>query len=170
MDLDRVASGDMDWVDVIREFYTPFESQVELAESKIPEMKLDDQKIGRNCPECGHELVVRWGRYGKFISCSNFPECRFTEPYLEKIGVDCPKDGGDIILRKTRKGRIFYGCANYPECEFTSWKRPISTPCPNCSGLLVAQNKNHAQCLDCEERFLQDDVVPENIAEKRESA
>ena len=111
-----------------------------------------------NCPVCGHELVIRWGRYGKFISCSNFPICRHTEAWLEKIGVNCPKCNGEIVQRKTRKGRVFYGCSNYPECDFTSWKQPILSPCPKCSGLLVVVNKREVQCLNCQETFLMDQI------------
>jgi DNA topoisomerase-1 len=159
--LDRIAAGDEHWVSVIREFYGPFDRDVKLAEERIPEMKIELEPIGRACPECGHDLVIRWGRFGKFISCSNFPECRHTEAWLEKIGVNCPKDGGDIVQRKTRKGRIFYGCANYPECDFTSWKLPLSTPCPQCGGMLVVANKNTAQCLNCEEQYLLDQLVAE---------
>lgn len=160
-DLDRIASGEMPWVDVVRDFYDPFSLQVEQADEEMPEMNMGPEPIGRACPECGHELVIRWGRYGKFISCSNFPECRYTEAWLEKIGVQCPKDGGEIVERKTRKNRIFYGCANYPECDFTSWKRPIPTPCPECGGLLVIADKRNAQCLQCETRFPLDEVMPE---------
>ena len=114
------------------------------------------------CPKCGKELVLRYGRFGKFISCSGFPECRHTEPLLEKIGVTCPQDGGDIVQRKTRKGRTFYGCHNYPECDFTSWKRPIEQPCPNCEGLLIIRNKREVQCIKCDETFLQDILIPES--------
>ena len=85
----------------------------------------------RKCPKCDSNLVIKRGRYGKFIGCSNFPECRYTEPWLEKIGVTCPKDQGELVERKTRKGRTFFGCENYPNCDFTSWKRPIKPPCPN---------------------------------------
>lgn len=164
-DLDRIAAGELTWVKVIREFYDPFAVQVEKAEEKMPEMNMGPEPIGRNCPQCGHELVIRWGRYGKFISCSNFPQCRYTEAWLEKIGVTCPKDGGDIVERKTRKGRVFYGCANYPACDFTSWKRPLPTPCPACNGMLVVADKRNAQCLNCEERFPLDEVTPEEISE-----
>ena len=124
----------------------------------MPVTKTEPEKIGRACPECGHDLVIRWGRYGKFISCSNFPACRHTEALLEKIGVTCPKDGGEIVLRKTRKGRLFFACANYPNCDFTSWKRPVSTPCPKCGGLLVLANKREVQCSQCEETFMIEDV------------
>ncbi|MCL4560472.1 MAG: topoisomerase DNA-binding C4 zinc finger domain-containing protein, partial [Chloroflexi bacterium] len=117
------------------------------------------------CPECGHDLVIRYGRYGKFISCSNFPECRHTEAWLEKIGVACPQDGGDLVERKTRKGRVFYACANYPTCQFTSWKRPLRVACPKCGGLLVATNKREAQCLSCQETYLQEQVLGEITTE-----
>jgi DNA topoisomerase-1 len=162
-DLDRVASGDEEWAEVINEFYVPFEQDVKQAEEKMPEMKVEPEPIGRACPRCGHDLVVRWGRYGKFISCSNFPECRHTEPLLEKIGVACPKDGGEVVERKTRKGRTFYGCSNYPECDFTSWKKPLPQPCPNCGGLLVVANKNHAHCTQCEEQYSLDQVTLDEI-------
>jgi DNA topoisomerase-1 len=157
-ELDQIAAGEEAWVDVIREFFGPFSLKVERANQEMPEMKTGPEPIGRACPECGHDLVVRWGRYGKFISCSNFPECRHTEPWLEKIGVSCPKDGGDLVERKTRKNRTFYGCANYPQCDFTTWKLPLPAPCPNCGGLLVVANKNTAQCIQCEEQYPLDQV------------
>ena len=153
-DLDQIAAGNEAWQKVIGDFYTKFEPQVKKAQAEMPVTKTEPEKIGRECPKCGHDLVIRWGRFGKFISCSNFPECRFTEAILEKIGVTCPKDGGDIVLRKTRKGRIFYGCANYPQCDFTNWKRPISNPCPKCGGLMVLSNKKEVQCTNCSESFL----------------
>ena len=164
-DLDDVASGERQWVDIIREFYGPFSVSLERAQRDMPTTKAELEKIGRACPECGKDLVIRWGRYGKFISCSGFPACRHTEAFLEEIGVKCPKDAGEIVLRKTRKGRIFFGCANYPACDFTSWKRPIPTPCPKCGGLLVIANKREVQCLSCLETFLLDEVSGETAAE-----
>jgi DNA topoisomerase-1 len=152
--LDKVAGGESEWVDIIRGFYTEFAPQLEKAKAEMPAQKAELEKIGRACPECGKDLVIRWGRYGKFISCSGFPTCRYTEPWLEKIGVKCPEDGGEIVERKTRKGRVFYGCANYPTCQFTSWKRPIANQCPKCGGTLVIANKREAQCLKCQESFL----------------
>jgi DNA topoisomerase I len=164
-DLDKVAAGETDWVKVMREFYTPFAITVAKAQAEMPVSKTGPEPIGRACPECGKELVIRYGRYGKFISCSGFPECRHTEALLEKIGVTCPKDGGDIVSRKTRKGRVFFGCANYPNCDFTSWKRPLAQPCPNCGGLLVVANKREAQCTVCEESFLLENIIPETVQE-----
>lgn len=169
-DLDKVAAGDQEWVNVVREFYNGFAPQLERAKAEMPTAKAELEKVGRACPRCGHDLVIRWGRYGKFISCSNFPECRYTEAWLEKIGVKCPECGGEVVERKTRKGRTFYGCANYPECQFTSWKRPLPNPCPNCGGTLVVANKREAQCLKCEETFLLEQVgEPVNQTEASQS-
>ena len=148
-ELDDIAEGRRDWVRVMREFWDEFSAQVKAAEAEMPEVKSEPEMVGRDCPQSGHPLIIRYSRYGKFIGCSNFPECRYTEPWLEKIGVKCPKCGGELAERKTRKGRVFYGCANYPVCDFTSWKRPLPQPCPKCGGLLVAANKNHAQCTVC---------------------
>jgi DNA topoisomerase-1 len=161
-DLDKVAAGERDWPGVIREFYDTFSPKVARAQAEMPVQKAELEKVGRACPECGQDLVIRWGRYGKFISCSGFPACRHTEAFLEKTGVNCPKDGGDIVLRKTRKGRVFYGCANYPNCDFTSWKAPIATPCPKCGGLLVVANKREAQCTNCQETFLMEQIAETN--------
>jgi DNA topoisomerase-1 len=147
--LDMIADGEADWVQSLREFYVPFSARVSAAEAEMPVVNGGPELAGRDCPQCGKPLVIRWGRYGKFIGCSNFPTCRYIEPWLEKIGVRCPKDGGDIVERKTRKGRTFYGCANYPACDFTSWKRPLAQPCPNCGGLLVLASRQAAQCSKC---------------------
>ncbi len=163
-DLDKIASGQVEWVPVMREFYGPFSVKVQKAQAEMPVTKSGPEPIGRACPDCGKELVIRYGRYGKFISCSGFPECRHTEPWLEKIGVACPKCGGEIVERKTRKNRIFYGCLNYPACDFTSWKKPLAQPCPKCGGLLVIANKREAQCSTCQETFLLEEIVPESLA------
>lgn len=163
--LDHVASGDQSWVNIISEFYGPFAKQVAHANEAMPEVKSEPEPIGRDCPDCGKPLVIRWGRHGKFVGCSNFPTCRFTEPWLEKIGVSCPQCDGEIVERKTRKNCTFYGCVNYPECDFTSWKKPIQTPCPNCKGLLVYANKNFASCIQCGDQTPLEDVLGENVSE-----
>ncbi|MEK6221096.1 MAG: type I DNA topoisomerase [Chloroflexota bacterium] len=171
--LDKIAEGENHWIAPIKEFYGPFAHQILEAEKNIPELKAEPEYIGRTCTTCGDgQLMIKWGRYGKFISCDNFPDCRHTEPLLEKIGVICPLDGedkeGQIVQRRTRKNRTFYGCSNYPECEFTSWKKPIATPCPNCQGTLVIANKHNAQCMECEEQYPLDEVNPE-IEEETEA-
>lgn len=168
-ELDKIAVGEMDWVNVLREFYAPFEKALHVAEAEMPKVEVGDTPIGEQCPKCGHELVLKFGRFGKFIACSNFPECRYTRPYVEKIGVKCPKDGGDIVARKTKKGRTFYGCSNYPECDWTSWKRPLPTPCPDCGGLMVVQSKKFAQCTVCHHRF-EIDSLPQNAEKEKVSS
>jgi len=152
-ELDKIAEGDLAWVDVIREFYEPFAVQMERAAEEMPEVKPEPEMLDRMCPECGNQLMIRHGRFGKFIGCSNFPECRHTEPWLEKIGVTCPVDGGELVERRTRRGRVFYGCANYPECDFTSWKRPLPQPCPNCGSLMVVEGRDQASCTQCERKY-----------------
>jgi DNA topoisomerase-1 len=164
-DLDLIAAGERDWVNVVDAFYRPFSQMVKKAEDEMPEVKAEPEYVGKTCPQCGKELIVRYGRYGKFIACSNFPECRYTEAWLEKIGVACPKcsveAGGEIVLRKSRKGRVFYGCSRYPECDFVSWKQPLAKPCPICGHLLVVANRKQAQCTECETMFSLDEVSEE---------
>ena len=162
-DLDRIAAGKVKWEKVLRAFYTPFEMTVRKAQAEMPVSKSGPEPVGRACPQCGRDLVIRYGRFGKFISCSGFPECRYTEPWLEEIGVACPKDGGALVERKTRKGRTFYGCRNYPNCDFTSWKRPLPQPCPNCHGLLVLASKREAQCIACQATFPLEEIVAETV-------
>ena len=163
-ELDDIAAGEAEWVPVIRDFYEPFSARLETAEKEMPELGLGDEPIGRECPQCAGQLIIKWGRYGKFIACDNYPECRYTEPWLEKIGVSCPRENcdGDLVRRRTRKGRPFFGCSNYPECDFTSWKLPLPQPCPNCGGLLVRQKKGVAQCIACEEQAATDDLGEED--------
>jgi DNA topoisomerase-1 len=158
--LDKVAWGEQDWVPVLAEFYNPFAHALAEAEENMPTVEISSYYIDEPCPDCGNELMIKYGRFGKFIGCSNFPDCRYTRPFVLKIGVNCPVDGGELVERKTKKGRIFYGCNNYPECDWTSWKRPLPNPCSTCGGLLVVQNKTSAQCIQCASRFNLDDLPP----------
>jgi len=150
-DLDRVASGEREWVPMLQEFYGPFEKAVEQAARTMEKVDLGEQSTGEMCEKCGHPMVVKFGRYGKFIACSNYPECRNTKPYQIKTGVACPECDGDLVEKRTRRKRVFYGCSNYPECEFATWQRPLPQPCPNCGGLLAAASKDRAKCVKCEE-------------------
>lgn len=149
-DLDKIAEG-ADWVPVISDFYEKFAVDVAKADEALPKdvLKIEPEPANRDCPDCGEPLLFRVGRYGRFIGCSNFPTCRFTEQILIKIGIECPKDKGDLVQKKTRRGRTFYGCANYPDCDWTSWKRPLIEPCDKCGGLLVQSNKMLAECTVC---------------------
>ncbi len=119
--LDDVASGKVQWVKMMKDFYTPFEKAVEEAEGSV-RVAIATEATDEKCPECGAPVVIRHGKFGKFFSCSRFPECKYTKTFVEETNVLCPKDGGKVIIRKTRKGRKFYGCANYPKCDFAAWK------------------------------------------------
>jgi DNA topoisomerase-1 len=157
-ELDKIADGEIPWNEVIRDFYTPFSLELENARKHMPMTKLEPEKIGRICPEDGGELVIRNGKFGKFISCSNFPSCRYTEPLLEKIGVTCPKCGqGDVVEKRTKRGRKFYGCSRYPECDFSAWDKPIGKSCPSCGGVLVEKPNNISACVECNKRYPLDD-------------
>lgn len=152
--LDEIAAGRREWVPVVREFYRPFALQVVQADQRIEKVELESAQVGRNCPECGAPLIIRWGRYGKFIGCSRFPECRYTEPWREKVGVTCPQCGGDLVEKRTRKGRTGYGCINYPTCNFWVWQRPVPTPCPSCGGLMTEARRGVARCTACGEEVV----------------
>jgi DNA topoisomerase-1 len=125
-ELDSVANGKLKWQKPISDFFTPFEKKLEHVGEKGERVKIETEKLGRKCPECKEgELVIRIGRFGKFISCDRFPECKHTEKLIEKVGMKCPECGkGDVIVRKTGRGKRFYGCSLYPECKYASWKNP----------------------------------------------
>ncbi len=163
-ELDLIASGEREWVPMLREFYGPFDEAVKQARLIMEKVDFGPQETGEICEKCGHPMVVKFGRYGKFIACSNYPECRNTKPYQIKTGVACPECGGDLVEKRTRRKRVFYGCSNYPECEFSTWKHPLPQPCPNCGGLLTVAGKERAKCVKCEE------VVELTLLEETEPA
>lgn len=153
-DLDSIEEGKVEWINVIDDFYKDFSVHLEKAEKEMAEIEIKDEPAGITCEKCGHEMVYKMGRYGKFLACSNFPECRNTKPILKKIGVTCPKcKKGDVVERKSKKRRKFYGCDRYPECDFVSWDKPISRPCPKCSSLLVekkTKKETRVRCTECD--------------------
>ena len=136
-ELDAISEHKTKKETVLKEFYGPFEKELEIADREIPvkpqEVIVSDVK----CEKCGRMMVVKTGRHGKFLACPGFPECRNTKPYYEKIGVACPLCGHDLIVRKTKTGRTFYGCSHYPECHFTSWDKPINETCPLCGHIML---------------------------------
>ncbi|MDQ2873156.1 MAG: type I DNA topoisomerase, partial [Candidatus Eremiobacteraeota bacterium] len=148
-DLDKVAVGTEDWVQILRNFYGPFAAELEEAEKKLPKLEIKDEPTDETCPNCGKPMVIKTGRFGRFISCTGYPECKTTRPILKDSGAKCPKDGGMIAERKSRKGRTFYGCANYPKCDFVSWDRVVPEPCPVCASYVVAKNRRGQTLLEC---------------------
>lgn len=153
-DLDYIEEGKENWVKIIDEFYQGFEKRLEVAEKEMQEIEIKDEPAGEDCEQCGSPMVYKMGRYGKFMACSNFPECRNTKAIVKEIGVKCPTcKEGNIIERKSKKRRIFYGCDRYPECEFISWDKPIARSCPKCESLLVEKKLKkgvQVQCVDCD--------------------
>ncbi|MBL7124568.1 MAG: type I DNA topoisomerase [Dehalococcoidales bacterium] len=151
-ELDEIANDNRDWVGVIRDFYTPFDKSLTDASQLMERVKLADELVEETCPQCGKPLAIKRGRYGKFLACSGYPECKFTKPYQIKIGVSCPQCGSELIQRLSKKGRLFYGCSNYPDCRFASNFRPLPDPCPTCGGLLTLYRERWAKCTKCRYR------------------
>jgi len=148
--LDRIEAGELEWKEVIREFYQPFSQVLQKAEEEIGEIEIEDEVTDKVCEKCGRNMVVKYGRYGKFLACPGFPDCRNAKPFLEEIGVSCPLCGGEIVLRRSKKGRKFYGCSSFPECEYISWNKPSNMSCPECGTNLVEKaGKNKDLKLVC---------------------
>lgn len=135
--LDMVEEGKVHWKSVIENFYPDFEIAVKNAEKELEKIKIEDEVTDVICDECGRNMVVKYGPYGKFLACPGFPECRNTKPHFEKVGIPCPMCGGEVVLKKTKKGRKYYGCENNPECDFMSWQKPSSERCPKCGSYMV---------------------------------
>ncbi|MFJ5670844.1 type I DNA topoisomerase [Bacillus safensis] len=153
-ELDSVEEGTIEWVRIIDRFYQDFAKRVEKAEAEMQEVEIEPEYAGVDCEECGHPMVYKMGRYGKFMACSNFPDCRNTKPIVKDIGVKCPScHEGNIVERKSKKRRIFYGCDRFPECEFVSWDKPIERKCPKCENMLVEKKLKkgvQVQCVNCD--------------------
>lgn len=153
--LDEIEDGKANWVQVIDEFYRSFEQHLVIAEKEMREVEIKDEPAGEDCDICGSPMVFKMGRYGKFMACSNFPDCRNTKPIVKEIGVTCHKCGkGQIIERRSnKKKRIFYGCSEYPTCDFVSWDKPLPRTCPKCDGMLVEKKLKkgvQVQCVSCD--------------------
>ncbi|MDD1501217.1 type I DNA topoisomerase [Lysinibacillus sp. CNPSo 3705] len=153
-DLDAIEEGSRQWKEIVREFYKDFEVHVKHADEAMEKVVIKDEPAGEDCELCGSPMVFKLGRYGKFMACSNFPDCRNTKAIMKPIGVKCPScETGEIVERKSKTKRLFYGCNQYPECEFVSWDKPISRPCPKCSALLVEKKIKKGvqiQCTKCD--------------------
>lgn len=146
--LDNVEIDDLEWKKVIRDFYGPFAKELEAADAAIEKVTIEDQPTGEICEICGKPMVLKSGRFGEFIACSGYPECKNTKPIVKTIDVPCPKCGRDIVARKSRRGKLFYGCSGYPECDQSYWYKPVNKKCPKCGELLV-EKKTKTSNLSC---------------------
>ena len=148
--LDGIEEGEYEWKAVVRDFYEPFSRELAAAEEKIGQIKIEDEVSDEICEKCGRNMVIKMGRFGKFLACPGFPECSNAKPLLEKIDVTCPVCGkGDVVLRRSKKGRTFYGCSDYPECSFVSWDRPTGQRCPKCDSIMVERNTKKGKLVIC---------------------
>jgi DNA topoisomerase-1 len=149
--LDAVEGGEREWTAFLKDFYAALKDQLAKAEAEMDRVQKPIEETDEICPVCGKHLVIRTGRFGRFIACSGYPECSFKKPFVVKTDALCPVCGGDLVERKSRKSaKIFYGCANFPTCSFVVWDRPLPVPCPECGGLLTLGNgRTEAVCYQC---------------------
>lgn len=149
-DLDHVGDGGQDWVQVLESFYESFSKRLAYAEEEMKEIEIQDEVSDEICEKCGNPMVYKMGRFGKFLACSGFPDCRNTKPIVKNTGVTCPTcHEGHIIERRSKKGRIFYGCDRYPVCDFVSWDRPVEDPCPECGSLMIVKKTKNGPVVHC---------------------
>ena len=165
--LDQIAEGEANWVQVLRDFYAPFKQTLDRAASEMPEVTLPVETTNEICAKCGAPMVVKRGRFGKFLACSRFPECRHTRNLSASggsanTGVPCPAcQQGEIVEKKSKKGRVFYACNRYPDCKFALWDKPVKTPCPRCGNLMTLKGKNNVKCTRCD--YVGESVSPESV-------
>lgn len=142
--LDHVEEGKLKGLEVLNEFYATFEKRLQVAEEHMKEVELEDQTSDELCPHCGKNLVYKHGRFGRFLACPGFPDCKFTKNINSETGVKCPQDGGELVQKRTRKGRIFYGCSNYPDCTFSLWQKPLPEKCPECGYFMIEGRRKNS--------------------------
>jgi DNA topoisomerase-1 len=148
--LDKIAAGDLDWIKVLADFYYPFNQDVQKAVTDIERVELPKEESDVPCEKCGRLMVYKYGRFGKFLACPGYPDCKNTKPVRKTLGVKCPKCGnGDVLERRSKKGRLFYGCNQYPNCDFTSWERPFKEPCPRCNSMCVLKGNKESKKIIC---------------------
>jgi DNA topoisomerase-1 len=153
-ELDFIEEGKANWNKVLEDFYKGFEVRLDVADKHMKEVEIEDEVSEELCEKCGRHLVYKLGRFGKFLACSGFPDCRNTKPILKQLGVPCPKCDGSVVERKSKRKRVFYGCSEYPACDFVSWDKPIERKCPKCTAMLVEKKgkkkEANVQCVACD--------------------
>jgi DNA topoisomerase-1 len=147
--LDEIARGKYQWIAALQQFYPPFQDTLDKAWTNLEKVNMT-QASEEICPKCGRPMVIKVGRFGKFLACSGYPECKTTMPYIVKTGVSCPQCGGELVKRISKKKKVFYGCSKYPKCQFTVNGKPIAQPCPHCGRLLVQYRGDSAKCVACQ--------------------
>jgi DNA topoisomerase-1 len=161
--LDEIAQGKHAWTLALQEFYPPFRDTLDKAWANLEKVNTT-QPSEEKCPTCDRPMVIKVGRFGKFLACSGYPDCKTTRPYMVKTGVSCPQCGGEIVQRISKKKKVFYGCSNYPNCRFAINRRPVAQRCPSCGNLLVEYRDNWARCVSCQNKV----ELPELEKQKEE--
>ena len=147
-DLDEIEEGEIDWVKIVEDFYGPFEKTLKTADEKIGKVKIEDEKSDVICEKCGRTMVYKMGRFGKFLACPGFPECRNAKPIVKETGADCPKCGKKILEKKSKTGKTYFGCEDNPKCDFMTWDMPVAgEKCPKCGGLLLSKKGKKKQIV-----------------------
>lgn len=151
--LDDVEMGKEEWKQIIRDFYPDFKKSVENAAEKLEKIEIKDEETDIVCEKCGRNMVIKYGRYGKFLACPGFPECQNAKPYFEEAGVNCPECGGKVLIKKTKRGRIYYGCEhNGDGCDFMSWNKPTGEKCPECGAFLEEKGRKNPKIVCSNEK------------------
>ena len=150
--LDHIEEGQEDWRKVVGEFFEPLKIAIDKAEKEVSKVVIEDKVSDVPCDKCGRMMVIKHGRYGDFLACPGYPECKNAKPIVEEIEAPCPKCGGKLLAKKSKKGKKFFGCANYPQCDFVSWNEPLKEKCPDCGAYMVLKYSktkgSYAQCSD----------------------
>jgi DNA topoisomerase-1 len=149
--LDEIAQGKYEWIAALQQFYPPFQDMLDKAWTNLEKVNMT-QASEETCPKCGRPMVIRVGRFGKFLACSGYPDCKTTMPYVVKTGISCPQCGGELVKRISKKKKVFYGCSRFPKCQFTVNRKPIAQPCPSCGGLLIRYGGDWAKCIACQRK------------------
>lgn len=148
--LDNVEEGKENWKEIVDEYFKPLKEAIDIAEKEVAKITIEDEVTDIKCDKCGRNMVIKHGRFGDFLACPGYPDCKNTKPIVEKLKVKCPKCGGDVIVRRSKKGRKFFGCSNYPDCDFVSWFEPTEENCPNCGSFMVKKfSKAKGYYLQC---------------------
>ncbi|KHD38076.1 DNA topoisomerase I [Clostridium acetobutylicum] len=148
--LDNVEEGKENWKEIVDEYFKPLKEAIDIAEKEVAKITIEDEVTDIKCDKCGRNMVIKHGRFGDFLACPGYPDCKNTKPIVEKLKVKCPKCGGDVIVRRSKKGRKFFGCSNYPDCDFVSWFEPTEENCPNCGSFMVKKfSKAKGEYLQC---------------------
>jgi len=148
--LDNVEEGSENWKHIVEEFYTPLKEAISIAEKEIEKVTLEDKVTDVVCELCGRNMVIKQGRFGEFLACPGYPECKNTKPIVIELDVACPECGGKVLVKKSRKGKKFFGCSNYPDCKFVSWFEPVNEKCPECGSFMMKKfNKKNGWYLEC---------------------